>query len=205
MLGGYSRCRMESGVVVMTAAVMLGILAVAAQMLDKPSAPTNAIPDNLQSILQPYMPEEAYAGISVTGESLGYVGGVTWQTGKRWGCGAEYRQNDESVTLWGRAHRLKVHTGAAYLYRGLDLGDLTLRTEAGAGVLFTESKTIAMNKTWLASVRIRALFALTDRLHFYGWFGGVKIGGAAVRDSSGAGRTKTEDFVDVGAGLILRF
>ena len=187
--------------VVMTASVMLAVLAVAAQMIDKPSAPTNAIPDNLQ----PYMPQEAYAGISVTGESLGYVGGVTWQTGKRWGVGAEYRQNDDSVTLWGRAHNLKVHTGAAYLYRGLDLGDLTLRTEAGGGVLFPESKTMTMNNTWLASVRIRALFALTDRLYFSGWFGGVKIGGAAVRDRRGASRTKTEDFVDVGAGLIFKF
>jgi hypothetical protein len=188
----------------MNTALAIAALAIITQLYDAPSVPTNGTTETLVQYLQPYAPDEAYAGAAVTGESMAYLGGVTWQIGKRWGVGAEYRQWNERVRFARARYKATGHLGGAYLYRELPPIDrLVIRTEIGAGVLETRSE-LDIGTTWAASIRASARLALSERLSLVVWTGGARVGSASVASSRHAARTGDRDFVDTGIALIVR-
>jgi hypothetical protein len=188
----------------MNTATAAAFLAIIAQLYDAPSVPVDGKAQSAIEWLKPYAPHEAYVGGAVTGETLAYLGGVTWRTGKRWGVGAEYRQWSDTVTFARKSYKTTAHTAGGYLYRELPKIDkLTIRTEIGAGALLTDSD-LDMGSTWVASVRASARLALADRIDLVLWTGGVRVGEMSVSDGRNSGKTRTSDFVDTGIAVSIK-
>ena len=190
----------------MNAALGLGILALALQSADKPELPTNMIPTNVAAIVTQYMPDAAYAGATATGEALTYVGGASWQAGRKWGIGAEYRQWRERVSFARQTHSAITHVAGPYLYRELPpQGAITIRTEAGAGVLWADSGTLQVSSTWVATIRASGRIAIAENIDLMLWFGAVRISATSVSDGRATGRIPTTYFPETGVALRLKF
>ena len=186
----------------MTAAIGLGILALALQTSDAPESLTNGLPSQVSQLILENMPDAVYAGATATGEEITYVGGLDWKTGRNWGVGAEYRQ-------WGftaSGHEVTTHAVIPYAYRELPaIGSLVLRTEIGAGVLWAESDTLNSDEMLVAGIRISGRVELSDRFDIVAWTVAIYPGSTDVRFQNGSTRkVKEADQTETGLALRLK-
>lgn len=180
----------------------MAVMAVLLQLADKPD-PSK---EEAMKLLRTYRPDAAYVGAGVLGTTLSYVGGVTWQTGSRYGLGAEYRYYDESVTFIGNPHDLVTHTGGLYLYRDLAaVGSLRLRTDLGAGLIFTESDTLRLSETWALSARAVGLLNIAEGINLMMYFAGVQAGSFDASDARHRARITPEAYPETGILLAIDF
>ena len=184
----------------MTAAVGLGILALALQTSDAPESLTNGLPSQVSQLILENMPDAVYAGATATGEEITYVGGLDWKTGRNWGVGAEYRQWSFATS----AHDVITHSVIPYAYRELPpLGSLVLRTEIGAGVMWVESATLQADELLVAGIRISGRVELSARFDIVAWTGAIYTGSTDVRFQNGSTR-KVKEADQTETGLALR-
>lgn len=176
----------------------MAILAVLLQLADRPE-PSK---ETAMELAREYRPDTVYAGASVLNDVVVYAGGVTWQTGKRYGLGAEYRYTDEAVSLRGAGHTLETHTAGLYLYRDIPaFGDLSIRTDLGAGIVFGDSDTLAVDETWAVSARAVGVFRVSADIDLMMYFGGVLMGATVVSDDRT--RVYLDDYAYPETGLAL--
>ena len=181
----------------MTAGYGIAILAGLMQLQDAPDM------TNMVEAIGPYMPDAAYAGVSVVDEGMTYVGGLDWQTGKRWGVGAEYRHWPAQVRFAGEYYDAITHGAGGYLYRELPpWGSLTLRTEIGGSVVWMDSA-LDTSTTWALGVRAVGRVRLSERFDVVAWTGTLRTGSSTATDGDRRGVRPRTELTETGAAIRL--
>jgi len=186
----------------MNIGMIAGILALLFQGADAPKPDM----ETAKRLAREYRPEAVYGGAGFVGDSIGYQGGMYWQTGKRWGVGLEYRENKAEFSILRQDHEMQLQSGGVYLFRYLPkIGNLKLRTDAGAGVVFGKSETIDANECLGLSARIVGILPLNENIGLMLSYGGVFLSNINLRSDSRSFRADSLEYVENSVSLVYRF
>lgn len=151
-----------------------------------------------------YAPDSIYGGAAIAGDIAGYLGGVDWALGERWGLGLEYRYFKDSVSFARRQYQMRAHTGGLYFYYEMPLQRFYLRPEIGVGGMYFEGP-LRISTTWVGASRLVAGFHVAERLVLSGWVGGLYHGNPTVSEGRLQGRVNPDWVLDAGLALRWKF